>query len=175
MGGTLYLFPTSGPARSVLRLVGPSGTKLFDGVLEVVERFEVRVDGRESQVGDLVEVAERAENDATDIVRVDVGGSRRAHGLFHLARKNGEVIAGDRPSLAGLPHPGYDLFAGEGFRRAGAFDDDEGRRLSGREPAFARGTFPPAPDRLPVIERTGVDDSGISVVAERTVHPFTLH
>ena len=48
------------------------GAELPDRGLEVLERVESLVDAREPQVGDLVELAERAEDREPDLVRVDL-------------------------------------------------------------------------------------------------------
>src|SRR6478735_1188297 len=144
--------------------------QLFDGRLEVLERVERLVHAREAEVGDLVEVAQRAEDRETDLVRVELRGARLADALFHGLREHREVGVGHRPPLARLAHAGHDLLATEGLDHARALDDVEARGLDRGETASALRALTTAADAEAVVARARVDDARIGVAAERAVH-----
>src|SRR5690349_17841648 len=162
------------PTRASLDGTGGQAAVLLaqqvDGRLEVVERLERLVHAREAQVGDLVELAQRRQDREADVVRLDLRRARRADGLLDLLGEHREVGVGDRAPLAGLLHAEHDLLAAERLDDAAALDHGEARGLGRREAAAALGALPTAPDRESVVARAGVDDTGIRVAAERTVH-----
>ena len=103
-----------------------------DGGLEVLERVERPVDGREAQVGDEVEFLQRAEYGQTHVVGGQLGAAGGAHRLLDPLAELGERVLGDRPSLACLADAGDDLGTTEGLGHAAALDHHQ------------RGTSPPS-------------------------------
>jgi hypothetical protein len=74
------------------------GAQLRDGCLEVLERVERLVHAREAQVGDLVEVAQRAEDREPDLVGVDL---RRP--VWRTASSTACASTPGRPRSPGAP------------------------------------------------------------------------
>ena len=97
---------------------GPLLAQFRDGGLEVLERVERPVDGREAQVRDEVELLQRAEYGQPHVVGGQLGAAGGAHRLLDPLAELGEGVLGDRPPLARLAHAGDDLGAAEGFGHA---------------------------------------------------------
>src|SRR5699024_9811338 len=86
-----------------------------DGVFEVGQGTEALVDAGESQVGDLIELAKRAEDRQAHLVGVDLRSAGAADGLFDLLGEKRELVFTHRAALTGLPSAGDHLVATEGF------------------------------------------------------------
>ena len=121
--------PGSSPARRVAL-----GAQEGDLGLEVVGGLEGPVDAGEPQVGDLVELAQRAEDGQADLVGGDLGAALAAQRVLDLLAEAGQVVLGDRPALAGLADAGDRLLAAERLGRAGALDHGQLHLLDGGEP-----------------------------------------
>ena len=105
--------------RRVPRLdVEPLFPQLRDGGLEVLERVERPVHGREAQVGDEVELLQRAEYGQTHVMGGQLGAAGGAHRLLDPLAELGEGVLGDRPPLACLAHAVDDLRTTEGLGHA---------------------------------------------------------
>src|SRR5690606_4946654 len=126
------------------------------------------------QVGDLVELTERAQDRQPDVVGVDLRGAGRAHRLLHLLSQQREVVVGHGAALARLAHPGHDLLPAERLDDAGPLDDREARGLDGGEATVAGRALPAPADGGTVVRRPRVDDPRARVPTERTVHATLL-
>ena len=98
------------------------------------------------------------------------GKSTVAMAILDLLGEQIERVVVDLAPLACAPDPADHLLAAERFGYAAAFDHREYRGLHRGEPATALRAGPAPADGLPLIGFTGVDDPGIRVTAERTVH-----
>src|SRR6478735_6357902 len=146
------------------------GAQEGDGRLEVLETVEGLVDGGETQVGDLVELAQRLEDGQADLVRVDLGAALAADGLLDALGEQRQVVLGDRAALTGLADADEDLGAAERLGGAGALHDRQARGPDRGEPAPALGALATAADARAVVGGAGVHDPGVGVPTERTVH-----
>src|SRR5690348_6088553 len=88
--------------------------------LEIIERLEAPVDRSETQIGDLIERPQRAQNGQADFVRRHLTQATRSNGLFHALSQDRELVLGDWPPLAGPPDPVDDLVPVERLGRAAA-------------------------------------------------------
>src|SRR5690348_9166067 len=129
----------------------PLGPQQGDGRLEVLQGLEALVDARESEVGDLVELAQGREDRQSDLVGLDLGGAGGADLLLDPLGEQGQLVLPDGPALAGLADTGHDLAPAERFGDPRALHDREARGLDRAEAAAALWTDPAAPDRDPVI------------------------
>src|SRR5690606_14420576 len=144
--------------------------ELRDRRLEVLERVEGPVDGGEPQVGDEVELLQRAEYGQSHVVGGQLGASGGAHRLLDPLAELGQRVLGDRPALARLAHAVDDLGAAEGLGDPGPLDHHERARLHGRETTGAVGALAAPADGRAVVRRTAVDDTAVGVPAEGAVH-----
>src|SRR4051794_36066489 len=110
-GCCVWLFRSAGRDEQVLwrdwvaGLVA-GGAQCGDLGLEVGERLEAAVDAGEAEVGDLVEVLERAEDGEADLVRRDL--RLVADGLLDPLGELREGVLVDGAPLAGLADPVHD-------------------------------------------------------------------
>lgn len=81
------------------------GTQRVDRRLEVFEGVEALVDAGESQVGDLVEFAQRFEDAQTHLVGIDLGDPFGPNVLFDLLRELRQVVVIDRTPWQALRTP----------------------------------------------------------------------
>src|SRR5215469_7235520 len=142
--------------------------------LEVGQRLEAAVDRGESQVGDLVELAERAQDRQADVVRWDLSAATAPDHVLHPLGQDRELILADRPALAGAPDASDDLVPVERLGDTAALGHHEDDRLLGREAAAAGRARPPAADRRAVLGRPAVDDPAVRMPAVRAVHAAHL-
>src|SRR5690606_9488765 len=126
--------------------------------------------GREAQVGDLVETAQRLQDRQPDLVRVNLGLTQRADRLLHLLGEHLQLVLGDRPALAGLARAADDLVAAERLGRAGALDDRQRGGLDRAEAPAALRALTAPPDDGALLLDAAVDHAGVGVTAERAVH-----
>src|SRR3954470_6437267 len=152
-------------------LVGP---QLADGRCEVVQALESAVDGGEAHIGDLVEVTQRPEDRQAHVMGRDLGGAGAANRLLDLLGELSEGVLVDGPPRAGLADAVDHLRAAERLGGPRALEDRERGRLHGGEAAAALGAGAAATDRGAVIRLARVDDPGVGVPAERTVHSGPL-
>ena len=143
----------------------------LDLAFEIVRRGERPVHGRESQIGDLVEIAQRTKDRQTHLV---AGHFRLNPWRARRLRPAAPAGSGRRrrpvAPLAGPAHSLDHLLAAERLGDAAALDDREHGGLHGGEPATTLRARPATPNRLTLVGFSGVDDPGIGVAAERTVH-----
>src|SRR5579859_2544438 len=168
----LLLWPRLRRRFSVPALMAPLAQR-GDLILEVGKRLKAPVNRGESQVGNLVKLAERAQNGQAHLVRGDFGQAAGPDRLLHLLGQDGELVLVHRPALAGALHAVDDLVPGEGLGDAAALGHHQDHRLLSGEPAPAFRTGPPAPDRGTVFGRPAVDDPAVGIPAERAVHAIT--
>ena len=171
---------TPATRRDAERVGQPGGASPGDGVgrpaqvgdllLEVLDRGERAVDAGEAHVGDLVQLAQRAEDGEADLVAGDLGGAAGADGLLHPVRELRQRVFVDRASLARPPDAAHDLVAAERLGDPAALHHREHGLLDGGEPPTAGGAGAPAPDGLAVVHLAGVDDPAVAVPAERATH-----
>lgn len=151
----------------MLSVLGPQVT---DRRFEVFERFKRLIDARESEVGNLIELAEGAENRETDFVRIDLALSGLADRLFNLLRQDRQVCIGDGPALARLASARYDLVTAKRLDGAGPLDHVEGRGLHRREATTTLRTLTATTNRQAVIARARVDNAGVWVATKWAMH-----
>src|SRR5512139_2477604 len=151
-------------------LHGPLGPEHRDLLLERIGALEGLVDAREAEVGHLVELAQRPEDREAHLVGRNLGPALGAQRGLDLLTQAGEVVLGDRAALAGLPHPGDRLVAGERLGRSGALEHHELHLLDGAEPLLAGRARPPSADRAAVLGDPAVEHTSVAVAAVRTVH-----
>ena len=77
-----------------------------DLLLEILEGIERPIDGGEPQVRDLVQLAERPENRAADVVGADLGATGRPDVFLDPLREQRERVFVDRAALACLADAG---------------------------------------------------------------------
>src|SRR5580693_5366249 len=142
--------------------------------LEVGERLESPVHRGKPQVGDLVEVAKRAQDRETHFVRRNFPAAAAADRVLHPLGEDRELILADRPALAGTLHAPDDLVPVERLGHAAALRHHENDRLLGGEAAATGWAGPPAADRGPVFGGPAVDDPAVRVPTIRTVHAIHL-
>src|SRR6476661_4210350 len=172
-GGWLPLGVEPGRSRGLLPQRVALGSKERDGSLEVLEALPRLVDAGEPEVCDLVELAERFEDGHADLVRLDLGVSLRPDRLLDLLGEKGQVVLADRAPLACLAHAREDLGPAERLRGTRALDHVETRGLERGEAAVALRTLSTPADAGPVVGRARVDDAGVGVATERTVHGWS--
>src|SRR5690348_9135683 len=161
---------------AVVRVAGvrqAPAAQLSDGLLEVVERLEAAVDGREPEVGDLVQVAKRAEDGEPHLVRWHLGQATRPDRLLNPLGEHRELVLVDRPALAGALHAADDLVSGERLGHSAALGHHQDDRLLRGEPASALGAGTPPADRGAVFGYPAVNNPAVRVATERTVHAIT--
>ena len=92
-------------SRATRRRATPVGrpAQIGDLLLEVLDRGERAVDAGETHVGDLVQIAQRAEDRQPDLVAGDLGGAAGADGLLHPVGELRQRVLVDGPALAGPP------------------------------------------------------------------------
>src|SRR5258708_38540845 len=121
--------------------------------LEVGQRLKPPVHGGESQVGDLVKLAKRAQDREADVVRRNLSATAALDNVFHPLGQDSELILADGSALAGAPYASDDLVPVEGLGDAAALGDHEDDRLLGRAAGAARRARPPAAGRRALIGR----------------------
>src|SRR6185369_2549654 len=140
---------TVGEAR--LRVLGLSLVTVFRGYdrfrgrraqhrdlpLEVAQRVERAVDAREPQVGDLVQLAQRAQDGQPHLVAGHLGRPAGPDRLLHPLRQQRDGVLVDRPALACLADARHDLDPAERLGHTAALHDREDGLLNGGEPAAA--------------------------------------
>ena len=87
--------------------------------LEVVDRAELAIDAGESQVGDLVKLAQRPKNGNADLVGRYFRLAQGADRILDQLPETGELVLRDGPSLTGLTNPVDHLVAVEHEVRVG--------------------------------------------------------
>src|SRR5215469_5021827 len=108
--GSLCLFlPVSAAVASAVPLLPQCG----DLLLEVRDRLKPPVDGGESQVSNLVKLAERLQDRQTHLMRGNLAAGPAPDGLLYPLGQDRELVLGHRPALAGPPHPVDDLVPAE--------------------------------------------------------------
>jgi hypothetical protein len=141
--------------------------------LEVVERLKAPVHRGESQVGDLVQLAERAEDRQPHVVRRHPRAAPGPYRLFHLLGQDRELVLGHRAALAGAAHAAHDLVPGKGLGGAAALAHHQDHRFLCREPPAALRAGTAAADRGAVVGGPAVDDAAVRMPAERAEHAIT--
>ncbi|EGJ74316.1 putative transcriptional regulator NrdR [Streptomyces sp. Tu6071] len=96
--------------------------QLGDGGLEVLQRVERPVHGREPQVGDEVQLLKRPQYGETDIVRTQLGVPCRPQRLFDALTEQGQGVLRDGATLARLTHSVDHLRTTEGLRDTAPLD-----------------------------------------------------
>src|SRR5580692_2895082 len=139
-----------------------------DCLLEVVERLETPVNAGKSEVGDLIEIAERPEDRQPHLVRRHLGEAPCPNRLLHPLGEHRELVLVDRPPLAGPLHPADDLVSGERLGHPAALGHHQDDRLLRGETPSALGAGSPSADRDAV-----VGSPAVRMAAERTVHAIT--
>src|SRR3954447_17402545 len=128
------------------------GPEVENRLLEVLDRGERLVHGGEAEVGDLVQLAQRAEDGEPHLIAGHLGDAGGADRLLDRLRQLGQRVLVDRTALARTPHAAHDLAPAERFGDATALDDGEGRFLDGGEAAAALRTGAPSPDDLTLVD-----------------------
>src|SRR5918995_1577238 len=138
--------------------------------LEVVRGLERAVDGREPEIGHLVERPQRGQDGQADVIGVELRLSGEPQRVLDLLAEAGELVVGDRAALAGLPDAGNRLVAVERLGGAGALEHRQLHLLDRGEAAVAGGARTTPTDRTAVVGDPGVEDLGVLVLAVGTVH-----
>src|SRR5262249_962283 len=113
---------------------------------------------------------ERAQNREPYFVRGHLGATARPHLVLHLLGEYGQLVFGDRPSLAGAAHSLDDLVAGERLSGTAPFGHHQDHCLLSGESPPARRAGPPAADRGTVVGGPAIDDPAVRVPAVRAEH-----
>jgi hypothetical protein len=150
--------------------VGACGPKISDRLLKVSKRLESLVNTGESEVRDLIEIAERTQNCQPDVMGVDFSPASGPNGLFYLLGQNRQLILAHRSSLAGLANPDEDLASTEGLGRPRALDYGQASGLEGGKTTRAFRALPTTTNRRSVFTDAGVNHPRIKMTAEGTVH-----
>ena len=139
-GGACGLRRVRSPPRAQARLASGLAARRGAGRSRPRSPRGTRRTGRpgEAQVGDLVELAQRAEDGQADLVGVDLGAAGGPDGVLDPLGEQGEVVLADRAALAGLADAGDDLGPAERLGGPGALDHDQAHRLDGGEAPAAR-------------------------------------
>src|SRR5262249_34024757 len=127
----------------------------------------------EPHVGDLIQLLQRAQDRQPHFVRRHLRAAARAHLVFNLLGKDGQLVFGNRPSLAGPSHAVDDLVTGERLGGPAPLAHHQDHRFLGGEPAPARGARSPTADRGTVVGCATVHDAAVRVPAVRTEHAIT--
>src|SRR6478672_3769076 len=172
-GGWLPLGVEPGGSAGLLPQRGALGSQERDGSFEVLEALPRLVDAGEPEVRDLVELSKRFEDGHADLVRLDLGVPLRPDRLLDLLGEKGQVVLADRAPLACLAHTGEDLGPAERLRGTRPLDHVEARGLERGEAAVALRTLATSANAGAVVGRTRVDDPGVGVATERTVHAWS--
>src|ERR1700754_606625 len=159
-----------GCGTSVGGLPAAGRAELGDLLLEVLDGREGAVHTREPEVGDLIELAQRAEDGEPDLMARDLGGAARTDGLLDAVGELLQRVLVDGAALAGSADSVDDLLAAERLGDPAALDDGEHGLLDRGEPTNARRAGPSAARGLAVVDLTGVDHPTVRVTAERAAH-----
>jgi hypothetical protein len=81
-----------------------------NGGLKILKGLECLVHAREAEIGDFVQLLQRAKDGEAHFMGVDFRSAGRADRFLDLLRQHGKVVFGHRPALACFPHP-VDHFA----------------------------------------------------------------
>lgn len=93
-----------------------------------------------------------------------------SHGVLDLLGQQVQRVVVDLTALTCPAHAADHLLAAEWFGHTAALDDGQYRGFDGAESATTLRARAAAPDGLPLVRLAGVDDSGIGVPTERTMH-----
>ncbi len=145
-------------------------TKRGNLLVKILERIERPVDGRESEVGDLVQFTKWPENRTAHIVGTDLGAAGRPHVFLDPLGEQRERVFIDGTPLASLANAGDHLLATERLGGPAALDHQEGGRFQCGEATTADTTRAPAPDRRATVGLPAVDNAAVGGLAERTAH-----
>src|SRR5688572_23886527 len=143
--------PRSGSFRSRSGLRVGAAQERFQLAQELVHVLELTINGREADVGDLVELPQPVHDSCPDVGRTDLPFFGVVETRLDLVHDRVELRRRDRPFLAGLDEPGAQLLPIESFPAAVLLDDHVGDlldRLVRRKPAPAGFAFPSPPDDL---------------------------
>ena len=141
-----------------------------DLAFEVLGRAESAVHRGETQVRDLVQVAEWAKDGQTDLIAGNFRGSGRPDGVLDLLSKQIQRVVIDVAALAGTAYTLDDLVAAERLGNTAALHDGEHSGLHGGETTATFRARSTSPYRLTLIRLTGIDYARVWMPAERTVH-----
>ena len=141
-----------------------------DLLIEILEGVEGPVHGREPQVSDLVQFAQRPQNRAPDVIGADFGPTGGPDVLFDPLREQRECVFIDRTTLASLAYPGDNLLATEGLGGAAALDHKESGRLQGGEAAATRTARAAAADCGAPVSFPAVNNAAVRGLTEGTAH-----
>jgi hypothetical protein len=141
-----------------------------NGGLKILKGLERLVHAREAEIGDFVQLLQRAKDGEAHFMGVDFRSAGRADRFLDLLRQHGKVVFGHGPALACFPHPVDHFAAAERFADAGALDHREAGGFHCREAAAAFRTLTTAADRGAVIGHPAVHHAGIRVAAKRAIH-----
>ena len=86
---------------------------------EVFQGFERLIDAGKTKVRHLVQLPQRAKNGQANLVRIDFRRARGTDILFDFLGQHGEIVLGDRASLACLADTTDHLDAAERLADAG--------------------------------------------------------
>ncbi|MET3860107.1 hypothetical protein ABIE38_001017 [Dietzia sp. 2505] len=128
-----------------------------DLALEVGSGTELLVYRGEPQICDLVEILQRAQDRQSDLVSGDFRCAAGPDGVFDLLGEPPERVLVDRPPLARAAHTADYFVAAETLGHAVAFENGQQRGLQSGEPVSAVGALASTPNRLPFVDRPGVD------------------
>jgi hypothetical protein len=131
---SIVLAGIAGVGVRLRRVIAPQSGNFLVEILEGIKRA---IDGREPQVSDLVQLAQRPENGAADVIGTDLGTTGGADVFLDSLRQQRERVLIDGTTLACLAYAGDDLLAPERFGGSTALDHQEGGCLERREATTA--------------------------------------
>jgi hypothetical protein len=137
---------------------------------EILDGPELTIDTCEAEVGDLVQLAQRAQYCNANLVGRYFGLTQRPQRILDQLPQAGQLVLADWPSLAGLPNAVDDFVAIERLDNSTALHYDELHLLDGGEPSLTRWALTPTTDARPILRRPRVEHFGVGVSTVRAVH-----
>src|SRR3954467_853834 len=143
---------------------------------EIVGGFEAAVDRCESDVGDLVELRQLADDEVAHPAGRYLALAQRAQPLDHAIHRAFHLLGGHRPLPQREHHAAHQLVAVEIGPAAVLLHQPRHLEIDpfiGGEALFALHAFPAAADRFGLEAPSRADDLGAARAAERAFHAYT--
>jgi hypothetical protein len=147
--------------------------KIVKLLLKTRNISEGAVDRSETDIRNMVGTREVFHDDLPDEVRGDLAAAFDLDVAFDLGDELFELVLGDRALLVGLANAGFQLGTAVGFFSAVSFDDRQVQNLDffiGGEAETAFQAFATASDGGTVVDKAGVSDFRVHVVARGAFH-----
>ncbi len=146
---------------------------MLDGPPEILYILEIPVNGGKTDIGHLIQGPQPIHQPLTDPPRRNLGIAQPPNPVQKLRHDGLERLGWNRSFLKRPEQPGTDLAFVKRFPSTISLDDSWISplcRLKRGKPLTTARTLAPAPDALASGYQPGVDDPGILMPANRTVH-----